>query len=165
LKIPDADSKFLKIDGVATDAGKLGGMTPDMFFQGRGNVMTGQMMLTGNQATPPTLMGDGSVRVLVNLDAQGTPTITLQNMTNASINFTDIGADKSGGTIPANGQTDLQPRQDQVDIQMFGSGGGGGAGAGSGGGGGAGKVWTATVSTIAVTGGQQFVGQLLIGLL
>ncbi len=155
LKITDANSQFLKI----TDA-------QNKFVAGRGGVLTGAASIT--DGTSQVLMGDGSVRVLVGLyqpPAGGPPQkqVTLENDTNASLNFTVNGGTSSGGATtikPGSTQLLLPAVQSvdtgqggQLDIQLFGSGGG------------AGKVWTITVSALGGAGGNTFVGQMLIGLL
>lgn len=153
LKITDASNEFLKIDGTAANAQELGGMTADQFFQGRGNLLTNELTAT---ATSQVLLGDGSVRVLIGLDQNSQPTVTLENDTSSSLNFTVNNASTriaQTGTVQGNGgQASVTPGS-QLDIQVFGSGGG------------AGKVWTATVSELSGQGATTFVGQLLIGLL
>lgn len=153
LKIDDANAKFLKIDGTAADAQKVGGIGPDQLIQGRGQVLSNALIATSaNQA----LLGDGSVRVLIALVSGRTPTVTLENDTSSALNFTvSGGGSPSSGTVaPNGGQSAVTPgAAPQLDIQMFG------------GGGGAGKVWTVTLSTASTQAGQEFVGQMLVGLL
>src|SRR5947208_42413 len=50
LKIADANAKFLKADGTAVNAQKLGGLAPNQFFQGSGNVVSGVL---GNLTNSP----------------------------------------------------------------------------------------------------------------
>jgi hypothetical protein len=152
LKIGDANAEFLKIDGTAANAQKLDGISADGLIQGKGQVLSNAIT---NPAGDTLLLGDGSVRILVGLapGVQGAPQpyIKLANDTSSSLNFTVIGGTSPSSTIPAGSQTTVTTSQPQVDIQIFSAGGGGGAG----------KIWTATLSQT----GNEFVGQLLIGLL
>lgn len=150
LKISDANLKFLKMDGTAANSALLGNLRPDQFFQGRGNILSSEVTLNAGQQA---LMGDGSVRVLVGLDPAGQPSVTLENDTSSSLNFTLIGGRAGSSSIPSGQQVAITPTQGQMDIQLFG------------GGGGAGKIWTLTISALSGQGGQTFVGQMLIGLL
>ncbi len=141
LKIGDANATFLKI---ADANGK--------FLQGRGAVLSNSLLLPA-VSQQQQLLGDGSVRVLVGILPAGGPVVTLANDTNMSLNFTVVGGRSATTSIPAGGTADITPGGPQLDIQMFG------------GGGGAGKIWTITLSDVSSQAGQQFVGQMLIGLL
>jgi hypothetical protein len=149
LKINDANTRFLKIDATATDSSKLGGMTPDKFFQGHGNVTTGEKTISDAVSTPTQMMGDGSVRILIGLLNALVPQVTLQNDSAESLNFTTNDPQQAPGTIkPGGGQsTALNVRGSQLDVQIFSA---------------TGKVWTLTVSSVPDgAGGHMFVGQLL----
>jgi hypothetical protein len=154
LKIRDASQKYLKITDAASQ-----------FIQGHGGVITGSAALNGGTNQP--LMGDGSVRVLIGLyqppaGGPAHPSVTLENDTAQSLNFTVNGAQGfapgSTSTIGGSGGTStllLPAVQDaqtgaggQLDIQLYQSGG---------------KVWTLTVSSLFTGGVHTFVGQMLLG--
>jgi hypothetical protein len=127
-------------------------MTPDKFFQGHGNVTTGEMTIADSLPAPTSMMGDGSVRVLIGLLQPSVPGITLQNDSAESLNFTTNDPQQAPGTIkPGGGQSSqLTVRGGQLDVQIFGA---------------SGKVWTLTISSIPSSAngvpGHIFVGQLL----
>lgn len=157
LKITDANNAFLKIDGTAANAQKLGGLTPDAFVQGHANVLSNELVASSAQQA---LLGDGSVKVLIGLDVNSNPTVTLENDTSSPLTFSmnpnpNVSTPRSN-TIPGNGgqvTLTLTGNLNQLDFQIFASGGGGGAG----------KLWTATLSQLNGSGTQTFVGQMLIG--
>lgn len=146
LKIGDANSQFLKIGDTAANSALLGNLRPDQFFQGRGNVLTNELPATQTQQT---LLGDGSVKILIGLLQAGQPSVWIENDTNQLLNFSLAGGAAQSNSVAPGQQTQISPQASQMDIQIFG------------GGGGAGKVWTATLSDV----GNTFVGQMLIGLL
>lgn len=146
LKIGDANSQFLKIGDTAANSALLGNLRPDQFFQGRGNVLTNELPATQTQQT---LLGDGSVKILIGLLPAGQPSVWIENDTNQLLNFSVAGGTAQSNSVAPGQQTQISPQASQMDIQIFG------------GGGGAGKVWTATLSDVGTT----FVGQMLIGLL
>lgn len=81
LKINDANAKFLKIDGTAANAGKLGGMTPDAFVQGRGGVVSGATTIGLTASTPKSLLAtpDGKLSFSVLCNADGLRVIVTNN--------------------------------------------------------------------------------------
>ena len=149
LKIDDANADFLKVRGTAANSSELGGLTPDAFFQGHGNVLSNEVTATasGGQAQ---LLGDGSLTVLVADTVGNGAQVTLQNETSSALSYTE--SNNQSGTVPANGQSTPISITAQLELQVF------SAAAPS-------KVWTITVSTVPGGGGDVFVGQMLIGLL
>ena len=89
LKITDANLKFLKIGATAANSHKLGGLGPESFLQGNGNVVTGavDITLTGTPAPPPVQLlqlpgGTIGVSVAGNTDQY---VVTLTNGTGAAL--------------------------------------------------------------------------------
>lgn len=70
LKITDANGRFLKLGDTAANSALLGNLRPDQFFQGRGNILTNELPAVQGQQT---LLGDGSVKILIGLLQAGQP--------------------------------------------------------------------------------------------
>jgi hypothetical protein len=95
LKITDANAKFLKADATATNAAKLGGLTPDAFFQGHGNVVSGA--LSNVTSTPQQLLSlPGGIIV-----------VDIAQIPGAGVQLTVT--NRSGNTLPAVQDTDSGP--------------------------------------------------------
>ena len=73
LKIDDANNEFLKIDSTAANANKLGGLSPESFFQGTGHVVTGSVssLAVGNAATQLLPVPGGIVVSVANTVGSG----------------------------------------------------------------------------------------------
>jgi hypothetical protein len=86
LTITDANKQFLTVGGTAANSSELGGMTPDAFVQGHANVLTGTVQLNGD-GKPQTViaMADGSVRVDLLVNVDGTEIIVVHNGTSAPL--------------------------------------------------------------------------------
>jgi hypothetical protein len=56
LKIDAANSQFLKVDSTAANSDELGGLSPQAFFQGTGNVVTGAISSLATSNTPTHLL-------------------------------------------------------------------------------------------------------------
>lgn len=167
LKITDANNAFLKIDATAANAQKLGGLTPDAFVQGHANVMTGTVQLNGD-GRPQTLiaMADGSVRVALIVNSDGTEIIVVHNGTSealtgvadpTAVEFSAApgqDAQITAGTTKANVSGGTPDGSLMTHIQIFPNGV-------------LRNVVTLTVSSEPQTQGGQItaVGQMLIGLL
>jgi hypothetical protein len=81
LKIADANAKFLKADGTAVNAQKLGGLAPSQFFQGSGSVVSGVLgNLTGTSQQLLSLPGGIIVVSVADTPGAGS-TITIHNAT------------------------------------------------------------------------------------
>jgi hypothetical protein len=149
LKIDDANNRFLKIDSPAANSQKLGGLTPDAFFHGKGNVLTNE--LTNVTADDTPLLSDGSLAVLVSpppLMTPGNGSVTLENGTGADMVAT---YGENTLTVPANGTASaINLSGHQIDIQVFDPAT-------------PGKVWTITLSEVVANTGTVFTGQMLIG--
>lgn len=164
LKISDASKAFLKIRDTAADSHKLGGLTPDQFFQGRGGVFSGAATVSSN-GSAELLPAVSPVGVKVDFSGQN-PEVTLENRTSAALEFVASQAaftnvDGSRGSVPAKGSTSLtfgSPAVQQETFQFFPSSG-------------QNQVLTLVLSTepdqsvVGAPIGQRWVAQLLIGLL
>ena len=114
LKIADANKKFLKINATAANSHKLGGLGPESFLQGNGNVVTGavDITLTGTPALPPVQLlqlpgGTIGVSVAGNTDQY---VVTMDNGTGAALSGVqdaDPNSDLSQVSVPANSSADL----------------------------------------------------------
>lgn len=73
LKIDDANNEFLKIDSTAANANRLGGLSPDAFFQGTGHVVTGSVssLAVGNTPTQVLPVPGGIVVSVANTVGSG----------------------------------------------------------------------------------------------
>lgn len=123
LKILDANSKFLKIDGSAANAQKLGNMTPDAFVQGRGGIVSGSLRSIGQ--TPQTLvaMGDGSVRVTATQLVGAGTTLTIHNGTAVLLPAVQTVDGVPGTADLAPGDTQIQGNftggVHEIQVQVF----------------------------------------------
>ncbi len=150
LKIDDANSEFLKVHATAANSSELGGLTPDSFLQGHGNVLTNQVVAPASGTA--LLLSDGSVTVNVATPAGGGAQVTLANATSSPLSYTQSGG--AGATIIAGGQSrpiSVSTDNDQVEIQVLDPTA-------------ASHVWTITVSVVPTGAtGHEFAGQMLIG--
>lgn len=73
MKIDDANDKCLKVGSAAASAPQLGGLTPDAFFQGAGQVVTGAIssLPVGNTATPLLTVPSGIAVSIANTVGSG----------------------------------------------------------------------------------------------
>jgi hypothetical protein len=142
LKIDDANSEFLKVGGTAANAGMLGGLTPDAFVHGAGNVVTNEVtaksvfmpLFTAPPLSVSVIGGDGEHVQLLN----GSSTETLTFSTNQA-NATPV-------TLAPGASQSILLLGPTLTIQVF------DAATPT-------SVWTITISAV----GNVFVGQLLTG--
>jgi hypothetical protein len=161
LKIADASSEFLKIGGTAANSSELGGLAPDAFFQGHGNVVSGEASVTGSEKSQQLLSTpDGTLTVQLATNSDGAPYLNIHNGGSDSLpavqdlGEADIGTTTSSSTIgPGNNQIQLGGQQaNQLHLQIFPTGN-------------FNEVVTITVSAepAASGGGYTAVGQMLLG--
>lgn len=123
LKIDAANSQFLKVGGTAANSSELGGLTPDAFFQGHGNVVTGAAtMSTDSQSRTLLALPGGIIVVSVAANADEL-TITVTNNSGALIPAVQDG-DSTPITIPP-GQSETLPavvnnaQAHQIHLQLM----------------------------------------------
>jgi hypothetical protein len=95
LKIDAANSQFLKVGATAANSSELGGLTPDAFFQGHGNVVSGAA----------TISTDGQSRTLLALPGGIIVVSVAANADEVAITVTN----NSGALIPAVQDGDSTP--------------------------------------------------------
>jgi hypothetical protein len=121
LKITDANAKFLKADGTAANAAKLGGLTADAFFQGKGNVVSGAVSKLGTGAQQLLSLPGGIIVVSISHSPGGPVTMTIDNATGGTL--TAVGP--KGGQVqtitlsPGNNTVDLLPAVQDSQFQIF----------------------------------------------
>jgi hypothetical protein len=98
LKISDANNDFLKIDGTAADSGELGGLTPDAFFQGSGNVVSGAV--TASATAGQLLSLPGGIIVVSVLLLPGNNQVNLQIQNNTGVLLSAV-QDRGSGVTQA----------------------------------------------------------------
>jgi hypothetical protein len=118
LKVTDANAKFLKADGTAVNAQKLGNLSPNQFFQGNGNVVSGVLGNLTQQSQQLLSLPGGIIVVDISQTPGAGPTLTIHNGTaGAGV------AEYNGQTraIAPSGDTVLPAVQDQneVRVQIF----------------------------------------------
>jgi hypothetical protein len=163
LKIADASSEFLKIGGTAANSSELGGLAPDAFFQGDGNVVSGEASVTGSQKSQQLLSTpDGTLTVQLATNSDGAPYLNIHNGGSNSLPVvqdlgeanSEVGTTTSSSTIgPGNNQIQLGGQQaNQLHLQIFPAGN-------------FNEVVTITVSVVPTpsTGAYTAVGQMLLG--
>ncbi|HTX30026.1 MAG TPA: hypothetical protein VMD09_01500 [Solirubrobacteraceae bacterium] len=89
LTIKDANAQFMKSDqafgtfltlgGTAANSNELGGLSPDAFFQGQGNVVTGAVTVTKSSQQQLLASPGGIIVVDLGVDSDGVPSLTIQN--------------------------------------------------------------------------------------
>jgi hypothetical protein len=164
LKTVDASGEFLKISGTAANSNELGGLTPDAFFQGHGNVVSGEATVTSpTQSAPLLATADGTLSVSLKT-SDGELLVNITNSTGNSLPAVqDLG--EASGSVPGStttSSTTFAPGDNsirlgsnvaaQLHLQIFPAGD-------------FNEVVTLTVSVepIAATGGYTAVGQMLNG--
>jgi len=122
LKIEDANNTFLKIGATAANAGELGGLTPDAFFQGTGHVITGSLPSVGVTGAPGSqllsLPGGIIVVSILNMPA-APPELVIQNNAGAALSAVTDSADH---TLAANATTSIpfpSATGSQLHLQIF----------------------------------------------
>jgi hypothetical protein len=85
LKITDANNEFLKLGGTAANANELGGLTPDAFFQGRGNVVSGAATITPSGPSQQLLALPGGIIVVTVSESTDGVFVTLNNGTSSGL--------------------------------------------------------------------------------
>ena len=98
MKISDANNDFLKIDGTAADSGELGGLTPDAFFQGSGNVVSGAV--TASATAGQLLSLPGGIIVVSVLLLPGNNQVNLQIQNNTGVLLSAV-QDRGSGVTQA----------------------------------------------------------------
>jgi hypothetical protein len=129
----------------ADNALKLGGLAPDQLVQGHGQVVTGSLTLTQSPADVFILIG--LLRASANVNAQGAPTVTLENLSGAPLMVNGISGQNTTTTIQPGGSSTFAIADGSVrSLQII-----GGA-----------QVVSATLSSF---GGQAHtvVGQVVVG--
>lgn len=124
LKIDDANSEFLKIDSTAANASELGGLTPDAFFQGSGQVVTGSVPSIPASPAPASellsLPGGIIVVSVQNPGAGAAPQLIIQN--NAGTPLASVVDGSGEHTLAANTTTGIaftSPAGSQIHLQIF----------------------------------------------
>jgi len=121
LKITDANAKFLKADGTAANAAKLGELTPDAFFQGKGNVVSGAVSKLSTTAQQLVSLPGGIIVVsIAQIAGVPGPTLTIHNGTsNALVAVADLGNGQSTSVaLAANADTQLPAVQSTAEIHL-----------------------------------------------
>jgi hypothetical protein len=85
LKITDANNDFLKIRGTAANSSELGGLTPDAFFQGRGNVVSGSATVSSGGGAQSLLSLPGGIIVVTVAESTDGVLIGLNNGTSSGL--------------------------------------------------------------------------------
>jgi hypothetical protein len=123
LKIDAANSQFLKVGATAANSSELGGLTPDAFFQGHGNVVTGAATISTDSQSRTLLALPGGI-IVVSVAANADElTITVTNNTGALIPAVQDG-DSTPITI-APGQSETLPavvnnaQAHQIHLQLM----------------------------------------------
>jgi hypothetical protein len=122
LKIADASAQYLKAGGTAVNAQKLGNLSPNQFFQGNGNVVSG--VLGNLSATPQQLLSLPGGIIVVDLSQTpgAGPTLTINNGTGARLVAV---SDRAGSppqqlTLnPGDNQLPAVQNLDDIRIQIF----------------------------------------------
>lgn len=148
LKTADANAQFLKADGTAVNAQRVGGIAADGLVQGSGQLQTNAVTI-GVAGTESQLLGDGSVRVLAGLSNAAAPYLKVANDTASPLQLTYTGANASTSVIAAHSTVTLTPTQAQVGIQVFDA---------------TSRLWAVTVSDASTGAGAVFAGQWVTGL-
>jgi hypothetical protein len=121
LKITDANAKFLKADATAVNAAKLGGMTPDAFFQGKGNVVSGAVSNVTDQSQQ-LLSLPGGISVVSIQTVAGTPgpVLTFHNATGITLNAVGpVGGQTQAITLKPGDTTVGLPAVQDSQFQIF----------------------------------------------
>jgi hypothetical protein len=120
LTVTDANAKFLKADGTAVNAAKLNGLTPDAFFQGKGNVVSGALNSLSGQSQQLLSLPGGIIVVSVATIPGAGPQITIHNGTsNDLIGVGELGNGQSTSVaLKANGDTQLPAVQSTAEIRL-----------------------------------------------
>jgi hypothetical protein len=123
LKIDAANSQFLKIRATAANSSELGGLTPDAFFQGHGNVVSGATTISANSQSQTLLTLPGGIIVISVAANADQLTITVTNNSGAPIPAVEDG-DSNPITIPQ-GQSNPVPalannaQAHQIHLQLM----------------------------------------------
>jgi hypothetical protein len=167
LKIDDANSEFLKVGATASNAAELGGLKPDAFVQGTGDVVSGYASVgaANGVGNPVALLAspDGAISVAVyELAAQGEIELLVTNSSGGDLTAVATADGTLSGPTTLNGSSGS--RQTSIGVGSVNGGGGQAtiqiipASA-------AGEVMTLTVSFAGPVGQGSYsvVGQLLVG--
>jgi hypothetical protein len=108
LKITDANNEFLKLTGTAANSSELGGLTPDAFFQGRGNVVSGAATVsTGGAAQQLLSLPGGIIVVTVSQNSDGIH-LTINNGTSSALPAVQTQGGQAPGAVSlAPGTTEI----------------------------------------------------------
>jgi hypothetical protein len=122
VKITDANAKFLPTGGTAANAAKLGGLTPDAFFRGNGNVVSGALSSLSIQPQQLLSLPGGIIVVTIAQTPGAAPTLTIHNGTaNNLLGAADLGnGQASPVALKPNGDAQLPVGNTaEVRVQIF----------------------------------------------
>jgi hypothetical protein len=125
LTISDAALKYLKADGTAVNAAKLGNLTPDAFFQGHGNVVSGALSSLSTQSQQLLSLPGGIIVVSIADVAGAGRIVTIHNGTSQTLAAVlDMGNQQGSSplSLKPNGDTQLpavQGNSADIRVQIF----------------------------------------------
>ncbi|MGO9957435.1 MAG: hypothetical protein ACLP50_15945 [Solirubrobacteraceae bacterium] len=129
MKIADANNDFVALDRTAADSSELGGVSPDAFFQGSGNVVSGAIPAPGAGAGPAQLLSlPGEIIVVSVALLPATDELQLQVHNNTgvllpAVQHFDGDVSTTDTQLPANTSTPLPlgaaAEPHQTTIQIF----------------------------------------------